>query len=157
MKKTLIAVLAVILLLATGVGCSNPTSDDTQANNPPINTNTQGTKVYALSGENDFIIISNGAIVLTSGLEKFVGGNLSFKGDGLEGIKNYITEFYFFMDGVKYNINNNVVSIEGSEDGIDITPDLGSTSAETIFSAAAWNTLTEAGAFRVNTYEWRKF
>ena len=146
MKKTLITVLALMFLLATSVGCSNSNSVDTQANNPPINTNTQGTKVYVLSGENDFIIISNGAIVLTSGLEKFVGGELSFKGDGLSGIKNYITEFYFFMDEVKTSININNVSIDGSEDGIDITPDLGTTNAETIFSTDAWNTLTQAGA-----------
>lgn len=134
MKRTITVSVIALILLVSFTGC-NQNNDG----NSGIN------KVYSLSGENDFIEINNGAIILASGIEKFVGGDLSFKEDELSGVKNYMTEFYFFMDGVKSTINNNIVSIEGSNDGTNISRDLGAVSAETLFSADVWDKITKTG------------
>ena len=136
MKRIIIFSLIAMLLLASFTGCN--------LNN--VGNKNGIVKVYSFSGENDFIQINNGAIILTPELEKFVGGDLSFKKDELSGIKNYKTEFYFFKDGIKTSINNNNVSIEGSEDGISVDSDLGSTSTKKIFHADVWGIITKAGS-----------
>jgi hypothetical protein len=132
MKKLFALSIITLILLVSFTGC---------------NQNLNGIdKVYSISGGDGSIEINNGMIILTSELEMFVGGDLKFKGDELSGIQNYLTEFYFFLDGVKTTINNNIVSIEGSEDGTSISPDMGTTSAEKIFNAEVWDIITKTGS-----------
>jgi len=111
-----------------------------------MKNNAKSTKVYLLSGENDFIKIDNGAIILSSGLEKFIGGELSIKGDLLSSVKNYTTEYFFYKDGEKTTFNKNTMLIDGSANGIRIGSDLGSTSSEKMFSADVWDMITNAEA-----------
>jgi len=138
MKKPTAFSTAILILLVTLAGCS-------QNNGIPSNENESGdrTKVYSISGENEFIVISNGEIIITAEFEEFVGGELSFKGEELSGIKDYRTEFYFYLNGDKTIINSNTSSIVGSEEGMSIAPDLGSTSSEKMFSAEVWDIITE--------------
>ena len=138
MKRQVALGTAILILLVTIAGCS-------QGSGIPSNENEPGDKprVYSISGENEFIVISNGEIILSTESEKFVGGELSFKGEALSGIQEFRTEFYFYIDDDKTVINSNSASIEGSEEGLSLTPDLGSISSEKMFSPEAWAIITE--------------
>lgn len=131
MKRPIILILAVLSLLAFLSGCA-----DDKAN------------IYPFSGESELIVINDGYILLSADLEEFIGGKLSFKGEELTGVRDYTTEFYFYLDSDKTVINSNIVSIDGSEDGIGISPDLGTVSAKKMFSAKVCNTIMEPEALR---------
>ncbi|HYE10698.1 MAG TPA: hypothetical protein VEF53_11015 [Patescibacteria group bacterium] len=90
-------------------------------------------EVYSFSGENDIITINNSLIIVTDGLEKFIGGDLTFKGEELLDVKYYVTKFFFYKDGIETTILNNSQSIEGTTKGTHISPDMGSISSEDLF------------------------
>lgn len=97
------------------------------------------TEVYSFSGGNDFIEINNGVIVITDELEKFIGGDLSFKGEELSGVRQSVIKFYFYKDGIENIMFNNTVINEGASEGGHISPDTGSTSSKTLFNTEDWN------------------
>jgi hypothetical protein len=45
------------------------------------------------------IAINNGLIIVTDGMEKFTGGDLSFKGEEPSDVKDYFEKFFFYKDG----------------------------------------------------------
>ena len=138
MKKTIALGIAILISIAAITGC-NGNDDD-------IDTTEHIAKIYTFSGASEFITIYNGVIILTSELEQFAGGELSFKGEVLSGVRSYRTEFYFYLNGDKTVINSSIVSIEGSEEGISISPDLGTTSSEKMFNKEVWGIITETEA-----------
>ena len=107
-------------------------------------------EVYSFSGENDFVEINNGIIIITDELEKFIGGDLSFKGDELSDVKYSVTKFYFYKDGAETVIQNNVVSIEGTSEGENISPDMGSSSSTTLFNAEDWSLIKKSLNFSLS-------
>ena len=90
-------------------------------------------EIYSFSGENDTITINNSLIIVTDGLEKFIGGDLTFKGEELSDVKYYVTKFFFYKNGIETTILNNSQSIEGTTKGTHISPDMGSISSEDLF------------------------
>ena len=136
MKRSIAVVATVLILFVSLAGCSQ--SND--GNSDGID------RVYLLSGRNDLIEINNGAIILTSKIEKFIGGELSFKGKELSGIKDYRTEFYFYLNGDRTVINSNISSIEGSEEGLSIAPEMGTVHSEKMFNMEVWGIITEPEA-----------
>ncbi|MCB8818563.1 hypothetical protein [Desulfosporosinus shakirovi] len=92
-------------------------------------------EIYSFSGENDAVMINNGVIIATEDLEKFIGGDLTFKGEEPSNVKYYVTKFYYYKDGVETAILSNSESIEGTTKGTKISPDLGSSNSEDLFYA----------------------
>ncbi|MDD2494639.1 MAG: hypothetical protein PHE29_05545 [Tissierellia bacterium] len=60
------AIALIVILLFIITSCTKPEDH---------------TEVYSFSGENENISINNGLIIATKDLEKFIGGDLSFKGE----------------------------------------------------------------------------
>lgn len=90
-------------------------------------------EIYSFNGENDTITINNGLIIVTDDLEKFIGGELTFKGEELSDVKYYVAKFFFYKDGIETTISNNSQSIEGTTKGTHISPDMGSISSKDLF------------------------
>lgn len=91
------------------------------------------TEIYFFSGESDAVMINNGLIIATDDLEKFIGGNLTFKGEEPSNVKFYVTKFFFYKDGVENTILSNSESIEGTDKGTKISPNMGSISSKDLF------------------------
>jgi hypothetical protein len=139
MKKTIAFSTVILALLMILVGCSQSYSDETIANE-----SRNKIRIYTFSGENDSIAISNGIIHITGELEQFVGGELSFKREVPLKVKEWRSEFYFYLEGDKTIITSTNVISEGSEDGTTISPYMGSTVAETLFSFEAWDIVSDS-------------
>jgi len=90
-------------------------------------------EIYSFSGENDAVMINNGLIISTDDFEKFIGGDLTFKGEEPSNIKYCITKFFFYKDGVETIILENCESIEGTTKGTNISPDMGSINSKDLF------------------------
>ncbi|MGI6066614.1 MAG: hypothetical protein ACOYI2_08995 [Bacillota bacterium] len=90
-------------------------------------------EIYSFSGENDAVIVYNGLIIITDDIEKFIGGELAFKGEEPLDVKHCITKFFFYKDEVETTILSNSESIEGTTKGTRISPDMGSISSEDLF------------------------
>jgi len=98
-------------------------------------------EVYSFSGGNGAITLNNGVIILAAGSQKFIGGNITFLGGALTDIKLYITKFYFFLDGVQTSIKVDAASVEGSTANLSISSEMGTSSAVTLQSEKAWDSL----------------
>jgi hypothetical protein len=108
-------------------------------------------KIYSFSGGNEFIEINNGMIVITDELESFIGGDLFFRGEKPANVVLYSEKFFFYMDdGSENAIQNNIVSIEGAEEGISINPNTGTTTAEKILNADVWDMLINSLNFTLS-------
>lgn len=90
-------------------------------------------EIYSFSGENETVTINNGLIIVTVDLEKFIGGDLTFKGEEPSDVKYSDTKFFFYKDGVENTILNNSQSIEGTTKGTHIQQDMGSISSKDLF------------------------
>lgn len=117
MKPKLI-IAALIISLSVFTSCSN--KEDIAV-------------VYSFRGESDVITINNGIIISTGDMEKFVGGVIDFKGAALAGVKEYNTRFYYHKDNEEITIQSNYDSIQGSDEGMCVQPDLGSSSSKELF------------------------
>lgn len=90
-------------------------------------------EVYSFSGEDENITISNGLVIVTDDLEKFIGGNLSFKDEEPSGVKGYLKRFFFYKDGAEVTIFNGSTTMKGTTKGLHISSDLGSISSKDLF------------------------
>ena len=89
-------------------------------------------QVYSFSGESNNIAINNGAIIITNNLEKFIGGDLSFK-NKIPDIKNSALRYYFLKDGADTIIQENIDITGGFGKGTNLQQDTGSSSSEDLF------------------------
>lgn len=117
MKRFIVITLSVIILCLI-TSCTKPNNE---------------IEIYSFSGENENIIINNGLIIVTDDLEKFIGGDLSFKNEEPSDIKDYFDRFFFYKDGKEDTILNNATTIEGTTEGQHISSELGSISSEDLF------------------------
>lgn len=90
-------------------------------------------EIYSFSGENDIVAINNGLMIVTDDSEKFIGGDLTFKGEELSDVKYYSTKFFFYKDEIETTVLNNINSFEGTTKGMHISPDMGSISSKDLF------------------------
>lgn len=90
-------------------------------------------EIYSFHGENETIMINNGLIIVTDDLEKFIGGDLTFKVEEPSNVKYSKTKFFFYKNGIENTILSNSQNIEGSIEGTPIQKNLGSTSSENLF------------------------
>ena len=120
MKKRFVAIALIIILLFIITSCTKPENQ---------------TEVYSFSGENENIVINNGLIIVTDDLEKFIGGDISFKGEEPSNVKDYFDRFYFYKDGNEETIMNNATTSQGITKGLNISSDLGSISSKDLFFA----------------------
>lgn len=118
MRKRFAAIALIVILLFIITSCTKPEDQ---------------TEVYSFSGENENISINNGLIIVTKDLEKFIGGDLSFKGEEPLDVKGYFERFFFYKDGNEETILNNATTTEGATEGLHISSELGSISSENLF------------------------
>lgn len=118
MRKKFIVFALIIILLWVFASCTRPENQ---------------TEIYSFSGENENITINNGLIIVTDDLEKFIGGDLLFKGEEPLDVKDYFEKFFFYKDGNEETIFNNATTTEGASVGLHISSELGSISSENLF------------------------
>jgi len=116
-KKTLsIALLITVLCFTTS--CSKQQNE---------------VDIYSFKGESDAVMINNGLITTTDDLEKFIGGDLTFKVEQPSNIKNYVTKFFFYREGVATTVLSISGNVEGTTKGLRISQDMGSISSKDLF------------------------
>ncbi len=104
MKKITALLLIVLLCCVMLAGCNTSSSEDLK----------QDLIVYSISGENEYLAISNGVIVLSPAEEIFYGGDLTAKAEMFSDIASYSTTFYLLSDnGNKVLLSNTVEDTEG--------------------------------------------
>ena len=84
MKTLSIALLIIALLLTTS--CAKQQKE---------------IEIYSFKGDSDAVVINNGLILVTDDLEKFIGGDLTFKGEEPSNVKNYVTKFFSTKKGLR--------------------------------------------------------
>ena len=118
MRKKFIVIALILILLWVFASCTRPENK---------------TEIYSFSGENENIAINNGLIIVTDDLEKFIGGDLSFKGKEPLDVKDYFEKFFFYKDGNEEIIFNNATTTVGATVRQHISSELGSISSENLF------------------------
>lgn len=118
MKKRFLTVALIITTLFLMTACTK---------------SEKAVEVYSISGENDELRIDNELIIVTKDLEKFIGGNLSFKDEEVPKVKEYAQKFFFEKEGIEEGILTNTSTIEGKTEGIEISSELGEISSEDLF------------------------
>ncbi len=134
MKKYMIWIVVSILLFCL-VGCGK--------------TEQNELTVYSFCGENDFISISNGVIVLDSSKEICYGGDLEVKGDEFTDIVEYTTTIY--LENSKYILMSNCVE-DKSGGTISVSGDVGKISGD-IFRDTDIEKITENLWFKLETID----
>lgn len=119
MKKMIALVLALACVLSLSA-CGNG--------------NQEQVSTYTFHGDNEYISISNGTIVLSDTEEVLDGGNLSIiQADLLDGIVAYSATFYTMRNGGQRTLmSNSVVDYTGG--AIHVEEDLGSISGDGIIT-----------------------
>lgn len=121
MKKmtTILLTLFVSALLFTGCGASSESSQE------------QPLKVYSFSGENDFISVSNGVIVLDAKDEICHGGDLKVKPDEFADITTYSVTFYLNIGNERETLMSNSV-VDKTGRTIGVSGDMGQVTGDII-------------------------
>lgn len=135
LKKRLISIVLVTIALFFVTSCTQPTKE---------------MEVYSFSGENEEIIINNGMIILADDGEKFVGGDLSFKGDEPTNVKEYLGKYLFEKDGQEDAILSHAGTIERDSLGIEISSELGEISSEDLFYESDLELIKESLKFSLS-------
>lgn len=118
MKKRIITITLIVIVLCFITSCTKPKNK---------------IEIYSFSGEDENITIDNGLIIVTDDLEKFIGGDLSFKSEEPSGVKDYFDKFSFYKDGNEDTILSNATKTEGTIEGLQVSSELGSISGEDLF------------------------
>jgi len=118
MRKKFIAIILIVILQWVFTSCTRTESQ---------------TEIYSFSGENENIAINNGLIIVTNDLEKFIGGDLVFKGEEPSDVKDYFERFFFYKNGNEETILNNATTTKSATKGLHISSELGSISSKNLF------------------------
>ena len=111
MKKVTPVLMAIVFCALLLAGCS--ISSQSRQGQPLA--------VYSFSGENEFISVSNGVIVLDAEEEICYGGNLETRKDKFTDIASYSATIYFTSDGEENILMSN--RVEGKITGDILIPD----------------------------------
>ncbi len=122
MKKAAALMLLIIMCLTALTGCA-------------VKMEKQDMAVYSFSGDNYFLSVSDGVIVLNGEEEIFSGGKLNILQDKLfSDITSYSADFYILKNGEKRTVlSSSVVDMTGESVKLD-GDSLGKISGETIIT-----------------------
>lgn len=121
MKKTVAILLTSLCFCAIFTGCGTLFKGE----------QNRSLTVYSFSGEDAYLSISNGVIVLSSGDDTFYGGNLETNQEEFDDITAYSMTFYVMSDNGKHILlSNRVVDMTG--DTIRLSGETGKISGGTV-------------------------
>ena len=121
MRKIIASMLAVICLFML-VGCSNE-------------QNHEKVKVFTFYGENEYISVTNGTVVLDGDEEVFSGGILNvLQEDTFSDAVYWSAEFYIAKDGEKKTVYKSVVEDLSDSAQVSVSGDLGKIAGGNVIS-----------------------
>ena len=138
MKKIMAATLSLLACAVLLAGC-NISSE---------NNEEQSLKVYSFSGENEYISVSNGVIILDGKEEICYGGDLKVMSDDFSDITTYSTTVYINGSEKETLLSNGV---DNQTDGtIDVSGNIGKISGDILRDSDA-DKLTDNLWFELKT------
>ncbi len=123
MKKIPVIMLVLLVYTVFFTGCGDPS------------VNSHSLKVYSFSGENEFVSVSNGVIILDAKDEICYGGDLKVSPDEVSDIVSYITTIYINGNEKEVLLSGGVEDLSGGT--IDVAGDLGKISGGILKDGAA--------------------
>ena len=138
MKKIMVATLSLLACTVLLAGCN--TSSESNEEQP--------LKVYSFSGENEYISVSNGVIILDGKDEICYGGDLKVMSDDFSDITTYSTTIYINGSEKEILISNGADDQTGGT--IDVSGNIGKISGD-IFKNRDADKLTDNLWFELKT------
>lgn len=138
MKKIMVATLSLLACAVLLAGCNTSTESNEE----------QSLKVYSFSGENEYISVSNGVIILDGKNEICYGGDLKVISDDFVDITTYSTTIYINGSEKETLLSNNVDDQTGGT--IDFSGNIGKISGD-IFKNRDADKLTDNLWFELKT------
>ena len=118
MKKIMVATLSLLAYAVLLAGCNTSTESNEE----------QSLKVYSFSGENEYISVSNGVIILDGKNEICYGGDLKVISDDFVDITTYSTTIYINGSEKETLLSNSVDDQTGGT--IDVSGNIGKISGD---------------------------
>ena len=138
MKKIMAVMLSLLACTVLLAGC----------NTSPESNEEQPLKVYSFSGENEYISVSNGVIILDGKEEICYGGDLKVMSDDFSDITTYSTTVYINGSEKETLLSNGV---DNQTDGtIDVSGNIGKISGDILRDSDA-DKLTDNLWFELKT------
>ena len=138
MKKIMVATLSLLAYAVLLAGCNTSTESNEE----------QSLKVYSFSGENEYISVSNGVIILDGKDEICYGGDLKVMSDDFANITTYSTTIYINGSEKETLLSNSVDDQTGGT--IDFSGNIGKISGD-IFKNRDADKLTDNLWFELKT------
>ena len=138
MKKIMVATLSLLAYAVLLAGCNTSTESNEE----------QSLKVYSFSGENEYISVSNGVIILDGKNESCYGGDLKVISDDFVDITTYSTTIYINGSEKETLLSNSVDDQTGGT--IDFSGNIGKISGD-IFKNRDADKLTDNLWFELKT------
>ena len=138
MKKIMVATLSLLAYAVLLAGCNTSTESNEE----------QSLKVYSFSGENEYISVSNGVIILDGKNEICYGGDLKVISDDFVDITTYSTTIYINGSEKETLLSNSVDDQTGGT--IDFSGNIGKISGD-IFKNRDADKLTDNLWFELKT------
>ena len=138
MKKIMTVMLSLLACTVLLAGCN--TSSESNEEQP--------LKVYSFSGENEYISVSNGVIILDGKDEICYGGNLKVMSDKFADITTYSTTIYINESEKEILLSNSVDDQTGGT--IDVSGNIGKVSGDILRDSDA-DKLTDNLWFELKT------
>ena len=118
MKKIMAVILSLLACMVLFMGCGTSSESNEE----------QSLKVYSFSGENDYISVSNGVIILDDKDEICYGGDLKVMSDDFADITTYSTTIYINGSEKEILLSNGVDDQTGGT--IDVSGNIGEISGD---------------------------
>lgn len=118
MKKIMAVMLSLLACTVLLAGCNNSSESNEE----------QSLKVYSFSGENEYISVSNGVIILDGKEEICYGGDLKVMSDDFSDISTYSTTIYINGSEKETLLSNGVDDQTGGI--IDVSGNIGKISGD---------------------------
>ena len=138
MKKIMVATLSLLAYAVLLAGCNTSTESNEE----------QSLKVYSFSGENEYISVSNGVIILDGKNDICYGGDLKVISDDFVDITTYSTTIYINGSEKETLLSNSVDDQTGGT--IDFSGNIGKISGD-IFKNRDADKLTDNLWFELKT------
>lgn len=138
MKKIMTVMLSSLVCTVLFTGCSTS----------PKSNEEQPLKVYSFSGENEYISVSNGVIILNGKDEICYGGNLKVMSDSFDNITTYSTTIYINGSEKETLLSNGIDDQTGGT--VDVSGNIGEISGD-IFRDSDADKLTDNLWFELKT------